>query len=42
MGKTIFAEDGLQEYISLLYGEHPWLIGLIVGQVSYQLAGVFY
>ncbi|XP_071802072.1 protein odr-4 homolog [Asterias amurensis] len=36
MGKTIFAEDGLQEYISLLYGEHPWLIGLIVGQCTNQ------
>ncbi|XP_077986885.1 protein odr-4 homolog [Glandiceps talaboti] len=36
MGRTIVAEESTQSYIENLYGNHQWLVGLIVGQNSPQ------
>ena len=33
MGKTVLAEECVQEYIAGLYGAHSWIIGIIVGHV---------
>ncbi|CAH1787225.1 unnamed protein product [Owenia fusiformis] len=36
MGRTIVAEEAIDVYINSLYAKNPWLIGLVVGQVTPQ------
>ena len=34
MGRTVVAEETVEDYVSSLYGVRKWQIGLVVGQVS--------
>ena len=35
MGRTIVVEEKVGEYISSLYGNYQWQLGIIIGQVSF-------
>ena len=37
MGRTIIAEERVQQQIDLFYSKEEWAIGLIIGQVSVQV-----
>lgn len=35
MGRTIIVEEKVGDYISSLYGNYQWQLGIIIGQVSF-------
>ena len=40
MGRTIIVEEKVGDYMSSLYGNYQWQLGIIIGQVSFFLVSL--